>query len=47
MSVLKIFLQFMQRSEEAKIRKKLEEDEKRKIDEAHWVVDKVDGVEDK
>ena len=36
----------MQRTEEAKLRHQLEEEEKREIDEAHWVLDKVDGVED-
>ena len=39
-------IQFMQRTEEAKLRHQLEEEEKREIDEAHWVLDKVNGVED-
>ena len=37
-----LFPQFMQRRQEADIRKKLEDERQRAIDEAHWVVDDAD-----
>lgn len=36
----------MQRTEEAKLRQQLEDEEKREIDEAHWVLDNVEGAKD-
>ncbi|CAB4021580.1 M-phase phospho 6 [Paramuricea clavata] len=37
-------MKFMQRTEEAKLRQQLEDEEKREIDEAHWVLDNVEGA---
>ncbi|XP_028392742.1 M-phase phosphoprotein 6-like isoform X1 [Dendronephthya gigantea] len=39
-------MKFMQRTEEAKLRQQLEDEEKREIDEAHWVLDNVEGAKD-
>lgn len=36
----------MQRTEEAKLRQQLEEEEKREIDEAHWVIDNIEDAEE-
>lgn len=36
----------MQRTEEAKLRQKLEEEEKREIDETHWVLDNEESAKD-
>ncbi|XP_046842440.1 M-phase phosphoprotein 6-like [Xenia sp. Carnegie-2017] len=39
-------MKFMQRTEEAKLRQKLEEEEKREIDETHWVLDNEESAKD-
>ena len=36
----------MQRSEEAKLRQQLEDEEKREIDEAHWVLDNIEDAKE-
>jgi hypothetical protein len=36
----------MQRTEEAKLRQQLEDEEKREIDEAHWVLDNVEDAKE-